>query len=462
MAAPAKAQRAQKAANQVSAREQRPGTTRVLLPGTDGNGAVRRTVLPGGLRIVTEEMPNVRSATFGIWVGVGSRDETPSLAGATHYLEHLLFKGTPSRDALTISAALDAVGGEMNAFTAKEYTCYYARVLDRDLPLAIDVISDMVTSSLIAKADVDGERDVILEEIAMHEDDPTDAVHDQFTQALLGDSPLGRPILGTVSSITGLSRTAIAGYYKRRYTAQNTVVTVAGNVVHADVVRMVKKAFTAAGALGDSGTLPALPRIGDKRVRAPGGLSLVTRPTEQANVVLGVPGVSRTDPRRYALGVLNAALGGGMSSRLFQEVREKRGLAYSVYSFSSHYADLGLFGVYAGCLPKKVDQVLEICRDELAKVAAGGITEVELARGIGQLRGSFVLGLEDSGSRMSRLGKAELAYGELLGVDEVIDRISSVTLDDVREVAADVLSKPPTLAVIGPFDDASTFDAAVA
>jgi predicted Zn-dependent peptidase len=447
---------------QVSARDQKPGSTRVLLPGVDGSGAVRRTVLPGGLRIITEEMPNVRSATFGIWVGVGSRDETPSLAGATHYLEHLLFKGTPSRDALEISAALDAVGGEMNAFTAKEYTCYYARVLDRDLPLAIDVISDMVTSSLIAKADVDGERDVILEEIAMHEDDPTDAVHDQFTAAVLGDSPLGRPILGTVASIKGLSRTAIAGYYRRRYTAQNTVVTVAGNVAHRDVVRLVKKAFTAAGALGDETLAPALPRIGDRRVRAPGGLSLVTRPTEQANVVLGVPGVSRTDPRRYALGVLNSALGGGMSSRLFQEVREKRGLAYSVYSFSSHYADLGLFGVYAGCLPKKVDQVLEICRDEVARVAAEGITEVELVRGIGQLRGSFVLGLEDSGSRMSRLGKAELAYGELLAVDEVIDRISGVTMDDVREVAAEVLTEVPTLAVIGPFEQGRDFGAAVA
>jgi predicted Zn-dependent peptidase len=445
---------------QVSSREQKPGSTRVLLPGVDGSGAERRTVLPGGLRIITEEMPNVRSATFGIWVGVGSRDETPSLAGATHYLEHLLFKGTPTRDALEISAALDAVGGEMNAFTAKEYTCYYARVLDRDLPRAIDVISDMVTSSLIAKADVDGERDVILEEIAMHEDDPTDAVHDQFTAAVLGDSPLGRPILGTVASIKGLTRTAIAGYYRRRYTAQNTVVTVAGNVVHRDVVRMVKKAFQAAGALGDESGRPALPRIGDRRVRAPGGLSLVSRPTEQANVVLGVPGVSRTDPRRYALGVLNSALGGGMSSRLFQEVREKRGLAYSVYSFSSHYADLGLFGVYAGCLPKKVDQVLEICRDEVARIAVEGITEVELARGIGQLRGSFVLGLEDSGSRMSRLGKAELAYGELLAVDEVIDRISSVTLDDVREIAAEVLTEEPTLAVIGPFDQDRDFGVA--
>jgi predicted Zn-dependent peptidase len=440
-------------AGHVAAHEQKPGTTRTLLPGEGGGGAVRRTVLPGGLRILTEEMPNVRSVTFGIWAGVGSRDETPRLSGATHYLEHLLFKGTRRRDALEISAAIDAVGGEMNAFTAKEYTCYYARVLDRDLPLAVDVISDMVTSSVVAKADVESERGVILEEIAMHDDDPGDAVHDEFTRALLGDSPLGRPILGTVESINALSRDAIHGYYRRRYHSPNIVVTAAGNLRHRDVVRMVHSAFRSAGALGDESAVPAPPRIGDRRLRPAGGVSLVPRPTEQANLVLGVPGVARTDRRRFALGVLNSALGGGMSSRLFQEVREKRGLAYSVYSFASHYADLGMFGVYAGCLPKKVNQVLELCQTELQKVAERGISEEELARGIGQMRGGLVLGLEDTGSRMSRLGKAELVYGELLSVDELIDRISAVTLDDVREVAREVLSARPTLAVIGPFDD---------
>jgi predicted Zn-dependent peptidase len=443
------------------AQDQKPGTTRTLLSGDGGAGAVRRTVLPGGLRVLTEEMPTVRSATFGIWVGVGSRDETPRLSGATHYLEHLLFKGTRKRDALQISAALDAVGGEMNAFTAKEYTCYYARVLDQDLPLAVDVISDMVTSSLIAKADVESERGVILEEIAMHDDDPGDAVHDQFTRALLGDSPLGRPILGTVDSITGLSRDAINGYYRRRYQAPNIVVTAAGNLRHRDVVRLVRAAFRSAGALGESDASPAPARIGDKRLRPTGGVSLLSRPTEQANLVLGVPGLARTDDRRFALGVLNSALGGGMSSRLFQEVREKRGLAYSVYSFASHYADLGMFGVYAGCLPKKVDQVLDLCRAELQKVAERGISDDELARGIGQLRGALVLGLEDTGSRMSRLGKAELVYGQLLSVDEVIDRISAVTLDDVREVAREVLSAKQTLAVIGPFDDDHNLTAAL-
>jgi predicted Zn-dependent peptidase len=325
----------------------------------------------------------------------------------------------------------------------------------------VDVISDMVTSSVIAKADVDSERGVILEEIAMHDDDPGDAVHDQFTRAMLGDSPLGRPILGTVESINALGRDAVAGYYRRRYLAPNIVVTAAGNLEHGAVVRMVRAAFAAAGALGEEGSLPAPPRIGDRRLRPIGGVSLLSRPTEQANLVLGVPGVARTDDRRFALGVLNSALGGGMSSRLFQEVREKRGLAYSVYSFASHYADLGMFGVYAGCLPNKVDQVLDLCRVELEKVADAGVSSEELARGIGQLRGSLVLGLEDTGSRMSRLGKAELVYGELLSVDEVIDRISAVTLDDVREIAREVLSARPTLAVIGPFDDDRDFASAV-
>lgn len=420
---------------------------------------VRRTVLPGGLRVITEAMPTVRSAAFGIWVGVGSRDEVPSVAGSSHYLEHLLFKGTKRRDALAISAALDAVGGEMNAFTAKEFTCYYARVLDSDLPIAVDVICDMVTSSLIRSADVESERGVILEEIAMHDDDPGDVVHDAFAEAVYGDTPLGRPVLGTVESISSLSRTAINGYYRRRYSPANMVVSVAGNIDHAKVVRLVKKAF--AGFLTDTSLVPAAPRVGGQTPDYLAGIKVVRRPTEQAHLVLGMPAMNRSDERRFALGVLNSALGGGMSSRLFQEVREKRGLAYSVYSYTSQYADAGTFGVYAGCQPAKADEVLAICRDELASVAKSGITAEELARGKGQMAGSLVLGLEDTGSRMSRLGKSELVHGELLSVDDILARVGAVTLDDVREVAAEVLEAPPALAVIGPFDD-HDFTAAVA
>lgn len=443
----------------VAAYAQRPGSTKTLLKGEDG-GIVRRTVLPGGLRVITEAMPGVRSATFGIWVGVGSRDETPALAGATHYLEHLLFKGTAKRDALEISAALDAVGGEMNAFTAKEYTCYYARVLDTDLPLAIDVVSDMVTASLIRAEDVDSERGVILEEIAMNEDDPGDLVHELFSEALLGDGPLGRPVLGTVDSINALSRSQIAGYYRRRYRPPNMVVTAAGNVDHTKVVRLVRKAF--ADVAVDADALPAAPRGGERTIRGGGTVHILERPTEQAHLVLGMPGVSRSDDRRFALSVLNAALGGGMSSRLFQEVREKRGLAYSVYSYTSGFADLGMFGIYAGCLPGKVHEVLRICREELAKVAADGITDEELQRAIGQLHGSLVLGLEDSGSRMSRIGKSELVYGDHLSVDEQLAIIGAVTAEQVREVARDILGARPTLALVGPFPDSGAFAGAVA
>jgi predicted Zn-dependent peptidase len=439
--------------------EQKPGSTKVLISGADG-AVVRRTVLPGGLRVITETMPTVRSVSFGVWVGVGSRDETPALAGSSHYLEHVLFKGTKRRDAMEISAALDAVGGEMNAFTSKEYTCFYARVLDNDLPLAVDVISDMMTSSVVRTSDVDSERGVILEEIAMHEDDPGDVVHDAFAEALFGDTPLGRPILGTVESISSLQRTAIHGYYRRRYRPEKMVIAAAGNLDHAKVVRLVAKAF--GEMLNDSAQIdrrPTPPRVGGRPPVSRSGVSVVNRPTEQAHLVLGVPALSRVDERRFALGVLNGALGGGMSSRLFQEIREKRGLAYSVYSYAAHHAETGMFGVYAGCQPAKAAEVLEICRQQLDLVATAGITPEELTRGKGQLAGALVLGLEDTGSRMSRLGKAELVYGEILTVDELLDRIKAVTLEQVREVAASVLSAKQTLAVIGPFDDGAFADA---
>src|ERR1700689_2485595 len=348
------------------------------------DSTVRRTVLPGGLRVVTEFLPAVRSVALGIWVGVGSRDEDETHAGATHYLEHLLFKGTRKRSALEISSAMDAVGGELNAFTAKEDTCYYARVLDADLPLAIDVLSDMVTDSLIEPKDVDAERNVVLEEIAMNEDDPGDTVHEAFTTRLFGDTPLGRPVLGTVDSINAITREQIFEHY-----------------------------------------------------------------------------LARSDERRFALGVLNAALGGGMSSRLFQEVREKRGLAYSVYSFASQHADTGLWGVYVGCLPSKADEVLSIVSAEVAKVVESGLTDAELDRGKGQVRGGTVLGLEDPSSRMPRLGKSELVYPGLEPVDDVLAAIDAVTHEDIHAIATEVLTRPKVLAVVGPYDDPNAFGSAL-
>ncbi|MGP3985112.1 M16 family metallopeptidase [Streptomyces sp. KR80] len=456
--------RAHKATARTSSEARAVARTQTLLKGEKGIGTVRKTVLPGGLRVITETLPSVRSATFGIWAHVGSRDETPALNGTTHYLEHLLFKGTKRRTALEISSAIDAVGGEMNAFTAKEYTCYYARVLDTDLPLAIDVVCDMLTGSLIDAEDVDAERGVILEEIAMTEDDPSDVVHDLFARTMFGESPLGRPVLGTVDTVTGLSRDRVARFYRKHYDPTHLIVAAAGNIDHARVVRQVRAAFERAGALADEDATPVGPRSGARTIRTAGRVDVLGRRTEQAHVVLGMPGIPRTDDRRWALGVLNTALGGGMSSRLFQEVREKRGLAYSVYSYTTGFADCGLFGVYAGCRPNQVDELLKICRDELDQVAEHGLSDDELHRAIGQLSGSTVLGLEDTGALMNRIGKSELCWGEQLSVDEMLRRIAAVTPDDVRDVAREVLGHRPSLSVIGPLKDkqATRLDDAVA
>ncbi|HEY1622525.1 MAG TPA: pitrilysin family protein [Streptosporangiaceae bacterium] len=417
---------------------------------------VRRSVLPGGLRVVTEFLPAVRSVALGIWVGVGSRDEDLTHAGATHYLEHLLFKGTKRRTALDISAEMDTVGGEMNAFTAKEYTCYYARVLDEDLPLAVDILSDMVSSSLITPKDVDAERNVVLEEIAMNEDDPSDTVHEAFSAKLFGDTPIGRPILGTVDSINAITREQIYEHYQARYTPEHLVIAAAGNLDHDRVVELVMAAF---GPALNAKAEPIAPRLNGDYIGHPQGtgIQLISRGIEQANLVLGCEALARTDDRRFALSVLNAAFGGGMSSRLFQEVREKRGLAYSVYSFAAQHADTGMWGVYVGCLPSKADEVLSICVDEIARVAEGGLSDAELARGKGQVRGGIVLGLEDPSSRMSRLGKSELVYPKLEPVDEVLAAIEAVNHDEIRAVAAEVLTRPKALAVVGPFDEGTEF-----
>ena len=421
-----------------------------------GGGIITRTVLPGGLRVVTEAMPGVRSCSVGVWVPVGSRDETTALSGTSHFLEHLLFKGTTNRSALDIASAMDAVGGEFNAFTEKEHTCFFATVLDRDLPLAVDIVSDVVLNATVTAQNVAVERSVVLEEIAMRDDDPADLVHDEFASALFGDTPLGRSILGTVDTIGALTRRQVAGYYQRRYEPSSMVVSIAGNVDHAEAVKLVRRAFDGrasaptpgARATHASTATPARP------------VTVVPDDTEQANVVLGGVGVSRHDERRFAVGVLSAALGGGMSSRLFQRIREERGLAYSVYSFSSGYSDTGQFGVYAGCQPGKADEVLGLIVDELDAAARGEFTDAEIERGKGQMRGGIVLGLEDSNSRMTRIGKSELVYGEVMGVDDLLARVDAVTPRDVADIAADLLSRPRCLTVVGPFG-AHDFDGVV-
>ncbi|MDF9715960.1 insulinase family protein [Nocardioides sp. ChNu-153] len=415
---------------------------------------VRRTVLPSGLRVVSEHVAGVRSASIGVWIGVGSRHEVPALHGGSHFLEHVLFKGTRDRSALDISVELDEVGAEVNAFTAKEYTCFHARVLDADVPLVLDVMGDMLTSSLIADADVEAEREVILDEIAMHDDDPDDVVHNLFAAQAWGDSPYGRPIAGTEASIEAMSPAAVRRFHRRHYRAPRMVVSAAGNVDHDALVALVTRAFGRRGFL-DTEAAPETPPLADaaprptvRRVRP--GRASATRGFEQVNVVLGTAGLARGDERRFAMGILTTGLGGGTSSRLFQEVRERRGLAYSVYAFTTQHVGAGLVGVAVGCLPAKLDATLEVVRAELAAVARGGLDADEVRRGAGQLRAGLVLGMEDTASRMHRLGKGELLGERLLGVDEVIERIDAVTVDEVAELAATVLGGPEVLAVVGP------------
>ncbi|MGL5857786.1 MAG: M16 family metallopeptidase [Angustibacter sp.] len=438
--------------------------------GTDGT-VVRRSVLPGGVRVLTEHVPGVRSVTLGCWVGVGSRDERPGYHGATHFLEHLVFKGTTRRSALDIAVAFDAVGGEANAVTGKEHTCYYARVLDEDVPHAADVITDMVTSSRLSREDVDAERGVILEELAMNDDDPSDVVHERIAEAVFGEHPLGRPIGGTAATINAIDVDHVVAHYREHYTAPGLVFTAAGSVDHDALCTLIQRELERAGIPLDAGRGP-LPRrsgLAPGRTAEPNGAppsrwagtagrAVVRRPTEQANVVLAVPSITATDERRYALSVLNAVLGGGMSSRLFQEIRERRGLAYAVYSFVSSYVDRGYLGLYAGCAPAKAVEVVSLLQDELDRIAEHGVSQEEVARGIGQVRGGLVLGMEDTGSRMTRLGRAELVYGEYLTLDEVLAGMEAVTREQVHELAAQLAAGPRSLAVVGPFDPDHPFD----
>ncbi|MDR3069195.1 MAG: insulinase family protein [Cellulomonas sp.] len=416
---------------------------------------VRRSVLPGGVRVLTEQVPGMRSVSVGAWVGVGSRDEEDGHHGSTHFLEHLLFKGTATRTAQQIAEAFDAVGGEANAATGKEYTCYYARVLDSDLAMATEVIVDMVTCATIAAPELELERGVILEELAMNDDDPSDVVHDQFATAVLGHHPLGRPIGGTPATIRAVPRDAVVAHYRDHYRPDTLVVTAAGGLDHDALVDQVGRALAVGGWRCDPDQVPAPRRDTAAAAGLPehGTELTVRRPTEQANVVVGGTGLTATDERRFALLVLNTALGGGMSSRLFQEIREKRGLAYSTYSFAAGHADAGLFGLYAGCTPAKVEEVTALLVAQWQRMADEPMPAAELARAVGQLSGGLVLGLEDSGSRMTRLGKAELVTGELLSVDESLERVRAVTAAQVQDLAADLASRPRSVVRVGPFGD---------
>jgi predicted Zn-dependent peptidase len=421
-----------------------------------GGTLVRRSVLPSGVRVLTERVPGSQSATVGFWVAVGSRDEQPVTYGSTHFLEHLLFKGTATRTALDIAVAFDSVGGEHNALTAKEHTCYYAKVRDRDLEMAVRVLADMFASSTLDPEEFENERGVILEELAMADDDPGDVAGERFFEAVFGAHPLGRPIGGNPESIGAVSRDAVWHHYRENYGPRDLVITVAGAVDHDRIVEVAMAALAEAGWDPDAVARPVERRDPATELIERGSpLSLVERSLEQVNLYLGVAGLAAADDRRPVLTVLNSVLGGGMSSRLFQEIREKRGLAYSVYSFASSYSDAGVVGLYAGCSPKRASDVAELMLAEFRRLAADGITEEELGRARGQLAGASALALEDSDTRMSRLGRSELTLGEFADLDETLRRIDAVTASDVRELAAELVERPLSAAAVGPVTPAA-------
>jgi predicted Zn-dependent peptidase len=420
-----------------------------------GSGTtIRRTIHPSGLRILSEQIPAAMSATIGYWVGVGSRDEDHIAYGSTHFLEHLLFKGTPRRTALDIAVAFDQVGGEHNALTAKEYTCYYAKVQDDDLPMAIEVLSDMVAASVIDPHEFDIERGVILEELAMADDDPSNVAHERLAELVLGDHPLGRPIGGSQQSIRDAGRDQVLAHYHRYYRPDELVVTVAGSLDHDRLVDLVVVSLRDAGWDLDTPEFPVHRRPLEPAIFTPGDQQmLVSRPLEQAVVALGMPGLRAGDPDRPALGVLTTVLGGGMSSRLFQEVREKRGLAYSVYAFASQYADTGMVGMAAGTSPEHAAQVAGLMRDELVAIAKDGITADELTRTVGNVKGSTALALEGTEARMMRLGRSELITGEFLDRAEAMRRLDAVTLEDVQRIAQSLASSRLSATAVGSVDD---------
>jgi len=410
----------------------------------------RLTELDSGVRVVTEAMPSVRSVALGFFIGTGSRAESDAQAGLSHLLEHLLFRGTASYSSLEIDQLFDAMGAELNAGTGKETTSVYARVLDRHLPRAFDAVADMVWRPLIQ--DVELERSVILQEIAMYEDDPQDKVFDVLGRAVFGDHPLGRAVIGRAEVIRGTPREALVAFHAERYVSANVVIAAAGSVDHDELVAMARDRDTAARA--------APPRLGGAPRPGRPTLEFERKDTEQYHVCLGAPGVSRHDDRRFALRVLDAILGGTSSSRLFQEVREKRGLAYSVYSFSSQYADTGQVGVYVGTGPEHLAEAMRVLAAELDRQREDPASGEELDRAKENAKGRLVLSLESTATRMNRLGASIITGVPLLSVDELIDRIDRVTVEDVRELV-DELYTPARLSAAGIGPDEEAFRAAL-
>jgi predicted Zn-dependent peptidase len=404
---------------------------------------IRTSQLPSGLRIVTERMPEVRSVALGFWVGVGARDEQADEAGASHFLEHLLFKGTPTRSASEIAEAVDAVGGELNAFTTKDHTAFYVRLLADDIELGLDILSDIMWRPAFRPEEVEAERRVILEELHMQADEPEDLAQELLAAGLWPGHPLGREVLGEEATVSAMPPRRLRAYHRKRYRPGATVFAAAGRLDHDTLVEAVAARLSADGG--------APPRRA--RPRAPAERLLVRRhPTEQAHLAIGAPFVGRHDPDRHVATLLAHILGGGASSRLFQEVRERRGLAYSVYAYRTGYDDAGALTVYAGTAPARAAETLKVLTGELARLA-DGVTGRELEVARGGIVGSMALGLEDSGARMHRIGRSLLLHGEVPGMDEVTAAFAAVTVDDVRRVAQRLAAAPRTLAVVSPLKE---------
>jgi predicted Zn-dependent peptidase len=406
--------------------------------------------LDSGQRVITERLPGVRSVALGFWIGAGSRDETPSKAGVTHFIEHLLFKGTRSFNAQEIAEIFDAFGGELNAATSREHTVVYARIADRHLEDALDVMSDMVYTPLFA--DLDSEREVVLEEIAMYEDTPHELVHDLMSQAIFGDHPLGRPVIGTSDVISSVGRKALQSYHQTMYQPGNVVVASAGNIKHDDLVAQLEAAQAKQADPPGRG-----PRVRPPLVRPPRpGVRFQPKKTEQYHVCIGAPGIARSDRRRFAASLLDALLGGSASSRLFQEIREKRGMAYAVYTFASQYTDTGLIGFYVGTRAENLAECLEIATAQIAEVAEGRLRKGEIERAKENLKGRIMLSLESTSNQMSRLGKSLISDTELLSLDRLIAEIDAVTPEAIAELAA-VLLAPEKLSAAGIGPDEERF-----
>jgi predicted Zn-dependent peptidase len=409
-----------------------------------------KTVLDNGIRVLSHEMPDLRSASLGIWVENGSRHETDAENGISHFVEHLLFKGTERRSAARIAEEMDAVGGVINAFTSKEHTCYYAKVLDEDLPLAIDLLTDIFLHSKFDEEEIERERSVILQEISQAEDTPDDYVHDLFSLDLFQDHPIGRPICGTATTVNRFRRDDFVQFFRSRYRPQRVIIAAAGHLRHSDIVAEMAARL---GSVNDAGKgARAESSEGSRPPELRHGVFPHSKSLEQAHLCMGVPGLPQAHPQRYVAYVLNTLLGGGMSSRLFQEIREKRGKAYSVYSFSSAYRDVGYFGVYAGTNVESTEEVVELVLKELESLAHGKISEEELRRTQGQLVGSMILGLESTDSWMSHIARNEIYYGRTISTDDISQGIRAVTRSDVIELARQLFRPGAlTLSLLGDF-----------